>query len=88
MVQVRVLFTTLAVMLSPLRMTWSSRQPGLGMKVKVLSVPSLMSAAAILLVMPGAPLMETEPLPLHEMRNESSGISSIFLKTLHPLLAW
>lgn len=68
MVQVRVLFSTLAVMSRPLRRTWSSRQPGFGVKVKVLSVPSLMSAADILLVMLGAPLMDTEPLLLHERR--------------------
>ena len=91
MVQVRVLFWTLAVMSSPLRVTWSSLHPGFGVKVKVLSVPSLMSAAAILLVMVGEPLMETEPLLLHEMRKEasgvSSGISSMYLMTLHPVLA-
>ena len=68
MVQVRVLPSTLAVMSSPLRMTWSSRQFGFGVKVKVLSAPSLMLAAEILLVMLGAPLMETEPLLLHERR--------------------
>lgn len=55
-------------MSSPLRVTWSSRQFDFGVKVKVLSVPSLMLADAILLVMLGAPLMETEPLPLHERR--------------------
>ena len=60
------------------------------MKVKVLSVPSLMSAAEILLEMLGVPLMETEPLLLHEMRKDasgvSSGISSMYLMTLQPVL--
>ena len=67
MVQVRMLFSTLVVMSSPLRMTWSSLQPGLGVKVKVLSVPSLMSAAEIFPVMYCSKLIEMEPLVLQDI---------------------
>lgn len=60
------------------------------MKVRVLSEPSLILAVAIFFMMLGKPLIETEPLPLHEMRKGRSGvlsgISSMFLMTLHPVL--